>query len=381
VFEAKVEMVYPPRERSSKGELVAIALRGAWRETPSPLELCPNDLQLIAPILLRSGSAALVWWKASRTGYESSQIPEEFLKAYRFQTLSAKVHESRVSKVFAAFNAAGVEAVLVKGWSVARRYPKPALRHFGDMDVCVRPAQFELATQVLREFAPKVWVDLHRGFKVLDHEKEDCLFERANAISAGGIVVRVPAEEDHLRMLCLHLLRHGASRPLWLCDIGLVLESAKKDFDWSLFYGHDARRAEWLSCVIALGRELLLANDDSCGTAGKRKAAPRWLVRGVLRRWSRWFNADYRDRAVFSLWRHRFEPARVLEDLYFRVDPIRATVEMNAPFNRLPRLPYQFVALTKRLPEIVKELTYTPRPKAKFGVKENQGLAHFGEQQ
>ncbi|MGH9881281.1 MAG: nucleotidyltransferase family protein [Pyrinomonadaceae bacterium] len=344
-------------KHKSTGELVAIALRGAWRETPPPLELCPEELHCIAPVLLRSGSAALVWWRASRTRFAPSHIPEEFLNAYKFQTLSAAVHERNVKKVFAALNAACVDAVLVKGWAIARRYPKPALRHYGDLDVCVRPGQFELATQVLRASAANVWVDLHRGFATLDHENEDSLFERASTVSADGIPVRVPSEEDHLRILCLHLLRHGAWRPLWLCDVALALESGKKDFEWARFFGHDARRKEWLSCVIGLARELVFARIDHDTADGRTERVPRWLVRNVLRRWSRWFNADYRDRGLRSLLHHRFEPARALEDLYFRFDPLRATVEMNGAFNRLPRLPYQLAAFVGRFPEIPAQVT------------------------
>ena len=128
-------MAHASRERRSKGELVAIALRGAWRETPPPLALGANDLRLIAPVLLRSGSAALAWWKATSAGSAPSQIPEEFLNAYKSQLLSAAVHECKVKEVFTALDAAGVDAMLVKGWAIARRYPMSALRPYGDLDL------------------------------------------------------------------------------------------------------------------------------------------------------------------------------------------------------------------------------------------------------
>lgn len=336
----------------SKGQLIAIALRGAWRVVPPPLELGENELKLITPALLRSGSAALVWWKASRNS-DLREALREFLITYKVQTLRATIHELNVKKVFTALGATRVEAMLVKGWAIARRYPKPALRPYGDLDVCVRPDQFEVAKQTLKQSeAHNVWVDLHRGFGTLDNENADILFNRATTAPARGFMVQVPSEEDHLRILCLHLFRHGAWRPVWLCDIALALETRKKEFNWERFYGHDPRQRERLTCVISLAQELLGAHFDPATEVEKCGPVPRWLVRAVERRWTRWFNADYRDRALTSLLSHRFEPAIALEDFYFRFDPLRATVEVNGSFNKTPRLPYQLAALAKRLPEV-----------------------------
>jgi hypothetical protein len=134
------------------------------------------------------------------------------------------------------------------------------------------------------------------------------------------------------------------------------LESRKKEFDWTRFYGHDARRQEWLACVIRLTGELLHAHTADAELTGTTRV-PRWLLRNVLRRWSHWFSADYRERALQSLLHYRFEPLRALEDLYFRFDPVRATVEMNVGFGRMPRLPYQLAALLRRFPEIPAKVT------------------------
>ena len=309
------------------------------------------------PALLRSGSAALVWWKAVGLAVRWGML-KEFFVAYKLQTLHAAIHELNVKKVFRTLRAAGVDAMLVKGWAIARRYPKPALRPYGDLDIAVRPEQYNLAKDVLRKSGVKnVWVDLHRGFDGLDDEDGDTLFERALAVRARGFALRVPSEEDHLRMLCLHLLRHGASRPVWLCDIARALETRSENFDWEVFYGHDAKHEQWLSCVIGLTEELLHAQIDDGREVERSKHVPRWLVKAVERRWSRWFNSDYREHAVTSLLSHRFEPARALEDFYFRFDPLRATVEVNGAFSRMPRLPYQLAALVRRLPEVPAHLT------------------------
>jgi hypothetical protein len=335
--------------KRSKADLVAIALRGAWRTTPPRLELTTEELQVIAPNILRSGSAALVWWKARASDSDPGEPFKELHLAYKFHTLRAAVHALGVKEVFATLNNANIDALLVKGWAIARRYPSPGLRSYGDLDICVRTKQFESAKKLLAEAKLRVNVDLHKGFGKLDHLSEDELFERAISIDEGDVLVRVPSDEDHLRMLCWHLLRHGGSRPVWLCDVALMVETAGRDFAWQRFYSSNARCRERLGCVVGLARELLSADTRHAGEESMR--VPQWLIRSVKHRWSCWFNSDYRSQVISSLLHHRFEPGRAIEDLYFRFDPLRATVEMNGRFNQMPRLPYQIGALLRRLPE------------------------------
>lgn len=343
---------------SHHGLLVANALRHSWRHDPSPCELTKDELDEIGPILLKSGSAALAWWRLSRNGEADSH--RELFEAYKQQTLQAAVHEDNVAQVFRLLDQAKMDALLVKGWSIARIYPDSGLRQYSDIDLCVRAEDYSRATELLgREAVKGIWIDLHKGAAHLDCETEAELFGRSILVRAGVTPVRVPAPEDHLRILCLHLLRHGAWRPLWLCDVALALESRDADFDWRLFLGNDKQRADWLACVLGLAHRLLGARLDSTPIATRADTLPNWLPRAVLRRWGRWFNADYRDTARYSLWAHKWQPMRLLEDIYFRCDPIRATVEMNGPFNDRPRLPYQLAALLRRAPEVTVRLAGT----------------------
>jgi hypothetical protein len=337
------------------GVLVAKALEGCWREDPSPCELSKNELDEIAPILVRSGVAGLVWWRLSRAG--RSEPREEFFQAYKQLTLEAAVHEDDVAQVFRLLHQAQLEAFVVKGWAIARLYPDPGLRHYGDLDLCVRTQDFANAIALLASDSTKeIWIDPHQGSAALDYGTEAELFERSVMVSAGEVAVRVPSPEDHLRILCLHLLRHGGWRPLWLCDVALALESRKADFDWQIFFGNDPRRADWLACVLGLAHRLLGARVIGTPIAARAETLPGWLTRAVLRRWGRWFNSDYRDQAWSSLSSHKSKPMRLLEDVYFRCDPIRATVEMKGAFSNGPRLPYQLAALLRRTPEIMARL-------------------------
>ena len=355
---------------NSKGEIIASALRGAWRDAPPPLELDEGELQIIARALLRSGSASLVWWKASRTHPDLAATLDEFHTAYKYQTLRAVIDELEVKKVFTTLGPAGIEAMLVKGWAIARRYPKPALRPYGDLDICVRPDQFNTARHLLQDSGPrKLPIDLHRGVETLDYESADILFKRAIAIAVDGTTILVPSEEDHLRILCLHLLRHGAWRPIWLCDVALAIETRSANFNWERFYGRDSTRREWLGCVVRLADKLLGGRCDEVSITGATRAAPRWLTRTIERRWSCWFNADYRDRALSSLLSHRFEAGRAFEDLYFRFDPLRATVELSGSFNRMPRLPYQLAAIVRRLPELPLKITELRQGRSRINIR------------
>jgi putative nucleotidyltransferase-like protein len=339
------------------GELIAAALAGAWRRDTAPCALTAAELCEITPLLLKSGAAALVWWRLSRAadGDAYALLRDELQRAYKLQTLEAAVHEHHVREVFRLLAAARIEALLVKGWAAARAYPEPGLRHYGDIDLCVRAADYERAAAVLSR-APHIWIDLHEGTAVLDGAGDQGLFARSVLVEAGDVHVRVPSAEDHLRVLCLHLLRHGAWKPLWLCDVALMLEGRAADFDWQLFFGRDGKRAGWLACVLALAHRLLGARLEGTPVVVGGAELPRWLVRAVLRRWGRWFNADYRDRALPSLWKHRRDPRKLLDDLYFRFDPVRATVEARGSFNTLPRFPYQLTALLRRAPELPRRL-------------------------
>jgi hypothetical protein len=356
-------MAFGIHKRRSTADLIAVALSGAWREKPPPLELNPEEIEQIAPLLRKSGSAALVWRKASLTGNRLY----DFQLSYKYQVLRAAVHEQNVRDVFAALNSAKIDALLVKGWAIARLYPTPALRPYGDLDLCVRAEQFSAAKKLLRESGLKVNVDLHEGLGRLDDLPEKDFFDRATTLHVGEVSVRVPSEEDHLRILCLHFLRHGGSRPIWLCDIALAVETAGSDFDWDHFYGADGKREKWLGCVISLARELLLAQT---GKAEKKpRPVPGWLKRSIKYRWSRWFNSDYRAHALPSLLHHRFEPIRAFEDFYFRFDPVRATVELDGAFNSMPRLPYQLAAMVRRFPEARMQVAHLCRANYHLGLR------------
>src|SRR5260370_30494526 len=234
--------------------------------------------------------------------------------------------------------------MLLKGWGIERLYPQPALRPYGVLDLFVRPQDSRAARRVIdSEAARGSSVDLHSRIDELADPSADDLFARSKLVECGDEQVRVPGDEDHFALLAIHLLKHGAWRPSWLCDLGLLLESIPDDFDWNLCLGQSRRRANWILSAIGLAHELVGAEIADEEIAARAREIPAWLVRSVLKEWETPFAIDQppiSHRAPMrSYLRH---PRGFLSDLPHRLpDPILATVSVNREFNRWPRFPYQ----------------------------------------
>ncbi|HEX8723344.1 MAG TPA: nucleotidyltransferase family protein [Pyrinomonadaceae bacterium] len=329
---------------SIDGNLLARALAGSWRTEPPEWELSARELSAVARVLAVSGAGALAWRSVSRTVWRATAAAQDLRQAYLLQTLKAAVREAEIARLFALLDSAGVDAVLVKGWAASGVYAEPGLRPCGDIDLCVRPRHYSRAKDVLAsEEGRAFWVDLHAGFERLHDGNVEELFERSRVARVCGARVRVLSEEDHLRLLCLHLLRHGAWRPLWLCDVAAALEARGAAFDWGLLLGRNGRRAEWVTCTLGLAHVLLGARVSGTPAAEAAARLPRWLVSGVLRRWGGTrapAQPPYTHRAPIASYLR--EPRRLLRDLRDRwPGPVEATVCVGGRFGRMPRWPFQ----------------------------------------
>lgn len=295
-------------------------------------------------MLLGSGAGALGWWRVRDCDLSASASALEFQQAYLIQTLYASIYEQELKEALTLLRAGGIEPVLVKGWAVARLYPERGLRPYGDVDLCVRPERYLEAKNILGGGQTgKSCVDLHEGFFTLDHLDAEPLYARSQLVSLDDAQVRVLAPEDHLRILCLHLLRHSAFRPLWLCDIAAMLESRSASFDWDACLSGNHRQADWVACAIGLAHRLLGVRVDDTPVAARARHLPSWMVPHVLRLWESPYPALYPPMSYHPpLATYLRRPAGVLKALRVRwPDPIEATVRMKGPFNEAPRLPFQ----------------------------------------
>ncbi len=320
--------------------MIAKILSNSWQNKQPQIDISEDELRLINPMLQGSGAGGLGWWHIRESPVRTSQTGEELHQAYRLHTLTAARHEQNIQSVFRLLRENGVEPMLVKGWAIARLYPAKGLRSYGDIDVVVQPQNVQKAKIVMSSPEGKTYnVDFaHEELENLNERGIDDLFAHSQLVKLEDTNVRVMSDEDHLRFLCIHLLRHGAWRPLWLCDIAVAVESRNPDFDWQQCIGRVTHQTDWILFTIRLAHELLGA--DISHTPAEDKALPRWLLPAVLKQWEKPCSADHAPpELIMTSLRH---PTHILKAIGDRwPDPISASIRMNAPFNELPRLPFQ----------------------------------------
>ncbi|MFN2578345.1 MAG: nucleotidyltransferase family protein [Pyrinomonadaceae bacterium] len=332
------------RAAADSGQLVAATLKKSWISSPQPeLPLDLSQIEAVTPLLYESGAAALGWWRLRDTKFSGTSSGELLHQAFRLFALRARTHEIRIEKLARLFREKNVEVILIKGWSIARHYPQQALRPYGDIDLLVRPGDYAAAAKVLSsEELRDCFTDLHTGpFELSDRSITD-VFSRSQFVPCGDEQVRVLALEDHFALLAIHLLKHGAWRPLWLCDVGLLVDTMSSEFDWELCLGKDKRRSNWILSAIGLAGALLDAsiNDEQIRA---RAHAPAWLIESVSKNWQAPFagaHAPQKHRAPIRSYFRR--PRGLLGDLGRRwPDPILSTISANGTFGHRPRLRYQ----------------------------------------
>jgi hypothetical protein len=325
-----------------KAKLIAKALAGSWREFPAALELSTAELEVVTPMLLSTGAGALGWKRVSDSSLRTAPAAHELEQAYRLHALQSAINERRLKSALKLLRSAGVEPILVKGWAVARLYPDSGLRPYGDLDLCVAAAQYQIAKRAIANNPHGSFqVDLHRGFKTLDHKTWDELWSRSQLAQLGDTSVRVLSPEDHLRVLCFHFLREGAWRPLWLCDIAVAIETRPSDFDWDLFSGQHERQRRWFACALALAEQLLGADLKGIPERVRSGRLPRWFLPTVLNEWEARSMSQRHATPMSSAWSRPMQTLSIKSLRAHWPNPIEATIGVNGPFNEIPRLPFQ----------------------------------------
>ena len=340
---------------------IAQTLATSWRSHPSTPCLDAPRLADAAQSLLQSGAGALTWWRIKDSDLALTDCGLEFRQSYRLHAMQSALHEREIAKVFTLLRSSGVEPLIVKGWAIARLYPDSALRPYDDIDLIVPDGQCRKTVALLDAREDKYdTVDVHSSTQ-LDRESFDKLFERSQLIMLGGVPVRLLSPEDHLRILCIHLLKHGAFRPLWLCDVAVAVENRDRNFDWKVCLTDNRRRAGWVRCAIALAHRLLGADIETTPLDVRNQRLPAWLIPCVLKQWEKPRGIDHAPSQLFmqSLRHSPSIPRAVMKRWR---DPIRATICVEGSFNKTPRILYQMedylaqvAKFLVRIPGLVKE--------------------------
>jgi hypothetical protein len=343
---------------AQKGRLVATALAGSWRaEAPPAIALDESELNEVTPLLCGSGAAGLGWSRIRATRLRDTPSAAVLQQSFRLLALQSAIAEEKLVKVFRAFRQSSIPLVLAKGWAAAQFYPDSAIRPYGDIDLLVSPADYKRAAALAESpLLSDCWIDLHKGFPELEERLVDSLFERSCLIELNHEPIRVLGAEDHLALIAIHLLKHGAWRPLWLCDVAAVLESLPTNFSWELCLGNRPKRARWITTTIALAHRLLSADVGSFAFVEEVKRLPEWVSESVLQQWSAPFAVNQPPLSHSApISSYLGKPWGIIAALSERwPNPILATISVNGEFNSLPRLPYQLGNCALRMGQVMR---------------------------
>jgi hypothetical protein len=207
-------------------------------------------------------------------------------QAHRRYILECGTLEDHLEETLGRLRSAGLDPIHIKGWSTARLYPDAGLRPYSDIDLCLPERLLRKAMPILNQGGGlRGVVDLHESVPDLPDRTWDEVFRRSRLVHLHNSDVRILGPEDHLRLTCFHLLRHGAGCPLWLCDVAVILESIPVEFDWDYCLHGSRARKNWLLAVIGLAVRLLDARVADRAVFEQASRLPPWLGQTILRRW------------------------------------------------------------------------------------------------
>jgi hypothetical protein len=321
-----------------RGRTIATLLRRSWRAEPEPREE-PADLAGLDDILIPSGTAPLAWHVLR----SESDAGRRLHDIWRVSHLEAVRNRRSAAAAVAFFRGRGIEPLLIKGFAIARLYPEAALRPHTDTDLAVGEAQWERARQLLADVPPECGaVDLHGMPEEWRDRRWEELLERASEVD--GILI--PSLEDHLRLLAIHAIKHGVFRPLWLCDLGLLLDM---EIDWKAFRCGDRWLTDCATLALQLAGSLLGARIDG--------SPPRWAEEAVLKEWSDPYRWPHGHDRIGSVARHH--PLALMREVRRRwPSALEATYNLRAPWSRMPRFPLQLAeVVVRKLPAIPRQIS------------------------
>lgn len=330
--------------RLTPGLDIAEFLKGLWRDSPAPWHGDEDKLTQLTPLLLGSGAGGLGWRRVRGSDLRATAAGLELQQAYRLHTLRVALCEHRLPEIFNTLRGAGIEPLLLKGWACARMYPEKGLRPFGDIDLYVRPDQQIRAAAALEipvdSYLIAGEIDLKNCLPPYYEQTMEQLFEGSQLVIAGQTQIRIAGAEDHLRILCIHFLRHGAWRPLWLCDIAAALENRTDTFDWDRCLGQSKRCADLVACAIGLAHQIFEVPVTGTPVGKRANNLPRWLLPAVLKQWDTPRSTDHTNRELMKTSLGKIE--RVLPALCERwPNPLEIAVTRRLPLSNVPPTPWQ----------------------------------------
>ena len=237
---------------------------------------------------------------------------EDLAKA-RYQAAAQYLaHQGLLDELDSSFQRADIEAVLLKGASVAERYwPKANLRPACDLDLLLREEEKVRANEVFTKLgyvlvvdtpSGQKWKASSRGKPPLDiayslraarainptyHIKTSAVFNDSVKLNAGS-VLRVMDPCNQLLHCAVHVADHAFSRLFWLADLAFICEAEKSLLSQDkLFYiASQTKSSRALRLALSLAFGLFLPH--RVNEIAKPPWGTKWLVKRISNAPSQW---------------------------------------------------------------------------------------------
>ena len=255
----------------------------------------------------------------------------------KWALLVAKHRQIETAEVAARFRLAGIEPVVLKGFCAARFYPPDRPRAYTDVDVAVPACDYARAFRYKNtDDMVRLMIDLHGGIAKLDSKPWEDFFEDTQLIDIDGTPVRIPSDEDNLRILCTHWLNNGGLDKERLRDVLYAVENRRSDFDWDkCFAPVGANRRGWVIACISLANRYFGLKVDDLPFADEIDRLPDWIPKFVENAWAN----PYASTPVSSGTVLR-SPSRLYKEIRYRFppNPLQSIAETDGDIYAHPRL-------------------------------------------
>lgn len=251
----------------------------------------------------------------------------------RWQTIQAKVQETRLVETVRFFRLRGLEPLVIKGWALGRFYPEDEPRPASDLDLAFAPEDFPAAIRL--KDAPElrsVNLDFHCGLRSLDPAPWDEIFSRSRLVPLADEMIRVPAKEDLFRIAATHWLTDSGGRRDRLRDFTYLIASSD-GFDWRLALDSAGEiRKTWFYAVLAAARDFENLDTAALPEEVSTYKLPAWFRRALLQEWRR--RPVVRGK-LFATWHY---PKRFLELFWWQLteSPIGQCILLEEPIRDAP---------------------------------------------
>ena len=200
------------------------------------------------------------------------------------------------------------------------------------------------------ESGNRIAVDLHNELRHLDTKDWGAILDDSKLVDLGGEKIRIPCDEDHLRIVAVHWLTDGGANKSRLWDIFYAVQNRPSNFDWDRCLNSVSEvRQQWIIATIGLAHRYLDLEIGDLPFADRAKDLPKWLIPALEKEWESGV-------PLKSLHTCLNNPKEFFIQVKKRIppNPIEATIEMEGSFDNKSRLKYQFGSIIKRIRPSIK---------------------------